>query len=84
LCKIEFDLDEPAFVTVNVVNVMGALVETVLSEQKPAGHYNLDFDDGKLIPGKYYYKVFINKPASENGNSSKLLKTGHVSINNGA
>ena len=88
MCKIEFNLDEPAYVTVNVVDVMGALVQTVLADHKPAGHYDLDFNPDDLFPGRYYYKVFVapdkqpdkNQDKKNGHNSASLLKTGSVSI----
>ena len=91
MCKIEFNLDEPAFVTVNVVDVMGALVKTVLADHKPAGHYDLDFNPDALFPGRYYYKVFAepdkHEKKQENTNGHKvstLLKTGSVNIRENA
>ena len=81
MCKIEFNLDESAFVTVNVVDIMGTLMETILADHRPAGSYNIDFNHEKLIPGKYYFKVFVEKQINGSVKSMHLLKTGHVNIN---
>lgn len=78
MCKIEFNLDEDAHVTVKVVDVMGTLVQTILDGHKPAGHYDIDFSDEKLIPGRYYYKVFVEKEKKNDSKSMDLLKTGSV------
>jgi len=84
LCKIEFNLDEPSHVTVRIVDVMGMLVQTLLDDNKPAGHYDLDFNDEKLNAGRYYYKVFTksSKPGqkAENNNGESLLKSGSIRI----
>ena len=81
MCKIEFNLDEPSHVTVKVVDVMGTLVQTLMDDNKPAGHYDLDFNDEKLNAGRYYYKVFT-EPAMPNGHKPCLLKTGSVKLKN--
>lgn len=87
MCKIEFNLDEPLHVTVKVVDVMGTLVQTLMDDNKPAGHYDIEFNDDKLNAGRYYYKVFTEPAQPASGTDIKaenkapcLLKSGSVRI----
>lgn len=83
MCKIEFKLEKPTYVIVKVVDIMGNVVGTLLKAHRTAGDHKVDFDDANLIPGRYYYKIFVGEKLPENGKDSdfvRLWKTGKVQI----
>jgi hypothetical protein len=83
MCKIEFSLEKPTFVIVKVVDIMGNVVGTLLKEHKSAGEHKVDFNNEHLMPGRYYYKIFVSENRPFNGNEpnySQLWKTGKVQI----
>ncbi len=83
MCKIEFKLEKPTFVVVKVVDIMGNVVGTVLNDHKTAGSHKVDFNEENLMPGRYYYKIFVYEGLPEDGKDtdfSRLWKTGKVQI----
>ena len=83
MCKIEFELEKPTYVIVKVVDIMGNVVGTILKDHRTAGEHKIDFNDENLMPGRYYYKIFVSDKVPVNGNDSdfvKLWKTGKVQI----
>jgi hypothetical protein len=61
LTKIRYKISELSFVTIKVYNVLGNEITTLVSEQKPAGSYEVTFDvssiDGGLPSGIYIYRL---------------------------
>jgi flagellar hook assembly protein FlgD len=60
---MRFDLPKPAFVTLEIYNLLGQRVRTLLSERKAAGQHRIAWDgsDDKGVAqpsGIYLYKVF--------------------------
>jgi len=45
------------FVTLKVYNILGNEVATLVSEEKPAGIYEVNFDGSKLQSGIYFYRL---------------------------
>jgi hypothetical protein len=85
MCKIEFSLERPTFVIIKVVDIMGNVVGTVLKDHRKAGLHKIDFNEENLMPGRYYYKIFLcdsNQDGIEKSEYSKLWKTGKVQIDN--
>ncbi|MDZ7260593.1 MAG: CotH kinase family protein [candidate division KSB1 bacterium] len=66
---IEFSLPEASFVTLNVYNLLGEKVATLVSEQLGAGYYRRVLDAGKLASGVYLYRLQANGSAQ----SKKLI-----------
>ena len=54
---IEFDLQESAFVTLEIYNVVGQKVRTLVKEQLQPGTYKSLFDAQGLPSGNYFYKL---------------------------
>lgn len=54
---IEFSLPKSEFVTVEVYNLLGQKVETLVNGVQPAGTYTLRFDASKLPSGIYFYRL---------------------------
>lgn len=65
--KIKYDLPTTAFVSVEVYNVLGELVDVLVNEMKPAGRYEVPFKINGLSSTVYFCrmtagnKVFVKK-----------------------
>lgn len=57
--SISFSLQKNGFVNLKVYDILGTEIETLLSENKPAGSYTVSFDGSKLASGIYFYKINI-------------------------
>lgn len=55
--NIRFDLPAALHVTVKVFNMLGQMVNAVISEYKEAGTYTVPFDASGLSSGVYLYRV---------------------------
>ena len=62
--NLEFGISELGYVTLKVFNTMGVEVATLVSENKPAGKYKVNFSaneaDRNLSSGVYYYSLSLN------------------------
>jgi flagellar hook assembly protein FlgD len=54
---IEFSLPQSGFVTLQIYNILGKEVTTLVSEQLSAGSYKYDWDAGSLASGVYLYRI---------------------------
>ncbi len=52
---IKYQIPEFSFVTIKVYDVLGNEVATLISEEKPAGGYEIEFDGSSLPSGIYFY-----------------------------
>ena len=57
---IQFEIPEESKVKLNVFNVLGELVATVVNEQLGVGVYNITFNASSLPSGLYIYKLETN------------------------
>lgn len=55
--KIQFTLPEQSFVTLNVYDLLGNLISALISENKPAGSYTVEFGGTDIPSGLYIYKI---------------------------
>ena len=55
--EIIYSIPENGFVTLNVYNILGQLVETLVNETKSAGKYSVTFNASKLSSGIYLYRI---------------------------
>ncbi|RMF62898.1 MAG: T9SS C-terminal target domain-containing protein, partial [Calditrichaeota bacterium] len=55
--RISFGLPEAAHVKLEVYNLLGQRVETLLDERKPAGFHEVDFNARGLPGGVYFYRL---------------------------
>lgn len=55
--QINFTLPEASLVTLEVMNMLGQKVATLVNDQKPAGRYSVNFDASKLASGVYFYII---------------------------
>ncbi|MFQ5582900.1 MAG: T9SS type A sorting domain-containing protein, partial [Calditrichia bacterium] len=54
---IEFDLRQASHVTLEIYNVMGQKVTTLINDRMGPGTYRADFDASALPSGIYFYKL---------------------------
>jgi hypothetical protein len=54
---IEFALPKEAHVTLEVYNVIGQKVMTLVDEVRPAGYHSVRFDGTSLSSGMYLYRL---------------------------
>ncbi len=59
--KIKFQLPNPNSVRLTVYNVLGREIETLVSEEKPAGIYEVEFDGTGFPSGVYFYRIEAGK-----------------------
>jgi photosystem II stability/assembly factor-like uncharacterized protein len=54
---ISYDIPERSHVMLNVYDVLGRNVETLINTEKEAGHYQITFKAGNLSSGVYFYRM---------------------------
>ncbi len=54
---IRYSVPQPSFVEINIFDVLGNKIAALISEEKPAGEYELDFDGNGLTSGVYFYQL---------------------------
>jgi hypothetical protein len=57
ITTIEFDLPNNSDVTLNIFNVLGEKVETLVSDRLTAGSYSYHFNASNLASGIYLYRL---------------------------
>jgi hypothetical protein len=57
---IKFGLPEAQFVTINIYDVLGNKLQTVVNENLQAGTYTYNFDASKYPSGIYFYSLTTN------------------------
>jgi len=55
--QIQYALPESVNVRLDVYNVMGQRVATLVNDQKPAGYHTVTFDASRLASGTYLYRL---------------------------
>ena len=79
MCKIEFDIPAAGFVTVKVVDIIGTPIKTIDSHNEP-GRHTIDFNEEKLPPGKYYYKIFFSQTIGSGTDDKGPISSGLIKI----
>ena len=54
---ISYTLPEPSDVTLEVYNILGQNIATLVDENQQAGQYNIKWDAGSLTTGLYFYRI---------------------------
>lgn len=57
ITTIKFSLTQSTVVKMQVLNLAGQILATLLDAEKPAGHHEVDFDASKLASGIYFYRL---------------------------
>jgi predicted secreted protein len=55
--KIGYEISESNFVTINVYDILGNEITTLVSEEKQPGTYEVEFDGKQLPSGIYFYQL---------------------------
>ena len=61
---IKYSIPKATFVTLKIFNILGKEVATLVNEEKPAGNYQIEFNEKqnvnneKLSSGIYFYKMY--------------------------
>ena len=63
---IKFTLPEEAFVTINVFNILGEVVSTLVNRNLPSGTHQIVFDAKGINSGVYFYRLQVNNPDGKN------------------
>ncbi|MCC7159114.1 MAG: T9SS type A sorting domain-containing protein [Ignavibacteria bacterium] len=58
---IEYELSTRAYVTINVYNLTGKLIDNLINQRQEAGRYNLRYYAYKLASGVYFYRMETEK-----------------------
>ncbi len=59
--KISYSLPERNFVTLKIYDVLGNAITTLVTEEEPAGNYEINFNAVNLSSGTYFYKLTAGK-----------------------
>ncbi len=65
--KIQYDIAKKSDVTLNIYDILGKHIETMVNETKDAGSYIVEYNASALPSGLYFYKL-------EAGNFSEVKK----------
>lgn len=57
ITKIKYEIPENTNVTLEVFDVLGKLIKTLVNENKSAGRYEVEFNASELSSGLYLYKI---------------------------
>lgn len=54
---INFSVPKSGIVTIKIYDILGREIKTLVSEEKAAGNYNIQFDGSRLPSGVYFYRM---------------------------
>jgi hypothetical protein len=60
MTTINYNLDINSYVNLDIYNIIGEKVETLVSELQNAGNYKINFNASNLPSGIYFYKLVSN------------------------
>jgi Secretion system C-terminal sorting domain/Beta-propeller repeat len=58
--QLESTAGKTSFISIKVYDVLGNEVTTLVSEKKPAGNYQVEFNGNSYSSGIYFYSLFVN------------------------
>ena len=58
--EIVFDLKADGFVTLEIFNILGQSVASLINKNMEAGHHQIMFDASNLSSGLYIYQIHVN------------------------
>ncbi|MCP3684243.1 MAG: T9SS type A sorting domain-containing protein [bacterium] len=58
---IEYQLSEPSHVTLEIYNILGAKVSTLVDKYQDAEYYNIEWDASTYSSGIYFYKLTTDR-----------------------
>ncbi|MCP4581018.1 MAG: T9SS type A sorting domain-containing protein, partial [candidate division Zixibacteria bacterium] len=60
---ISYTLTEPSEVTLEIYDILGNLVETLVDQSQPAGHHQISWHANDVSSGMYFYKIQVGDRA---------------------
>lgn len=57
ITKIKFDLSKTEWVTINIFNITGQNIKTLVNQNFSTGQHTIKFNGSELATGLYYYKI---------------------------
>jgi len=54
---IKYSIPQSSQVSLNIINVLGSEIETLINEEKPVGTYELEWNAASLPSGVYFYRL---------------------------
>jgi hypothetical protein len=60
--KISYQIPTDGLVRLEVYNILGKTLETLVNEEKPAGRFTVTFDGSKYTSGIYFYRINVISP----------------------
>jgi hypothetical protein len=63
---IRYDLKERGFVNLDIYDILGRKIKSLLSKVQNAGLHEERFDSGNLASGTYFYQIIVNEWISTN------------------
>jgi len=70
---ISFELPKETYTEINIYNLAGQLVQTLVNEVKPAGRHQLIWDAGDLPSGIYFYQIKVEDHAGNGVQTKKCI-----------
>jgi parallel beta-helix repeat protein len=64
---LSFVIGQSSFIILKIYNVLGNEIATLVSEYKPAGRYEIQFDASELSSGTYFYQLRAGDPSTSSG-----------------
>jgi len=61
ITQIQYEMKSAGQVNMELFDIRGAKVRTLINEQKPAGSYEFTFDGSQLSSGVYFYSMTANE-----------------------
>ena len=58
---IKFRIQKSEFISLNVYDIIGNEISTLVKEQKSPGTYKIEFDGKELSSGVYFYSITMGK-----------------------
>jgi len=57
---IQYSIKNPGFVKIELYDILGRCIETIVNEEKQQGNYSVTFNAKSITSGVYFYKLEIN------------------------
>jgi len=64
---IEYTLNDPGHVLIDIFNLNGQVVETLVDQPQTTGEHNVLWQPEGLASGLYFYRLHVGDPATDSG-----------------
>ncbi|MGA2624258.1 MAG: T9SS type A sorting domain-containing protein [Bacteroidota bacterium] len=71
---IEFDLPTKDLARLDVYNILGQKVRTIISDMLKAGHHSVNFNATGLPSGSYFYRLSTGSPSGQAGKFTDMKR----------